>query len=116
MYVCKKIDDYIKLYNNNAKDISYAYNINAGIYFLIKDNIVVYVGMSRWSVKQRCEQHWDKQYNRVKYICINRDDNIELAEYVYINIFNPKYNKIHKNYEYKLTENQTLKLNNYATN
>ena len=97
------IKDYMDLYKK-AKNLKYDHSglqDKNGIYFLIKKNKIVYIGMSKWSIKKRVEQHYNKDYDIVKYIELNYKDNIKLAEYVYINIFNPIYNKQNKNYEYQ---------------
>lgn len=121
-----EVSDYIKLYNTASefvghKDCPFDYfkehqqhqnwsnqrfgNLR-GVYFLLQDNEVVYVGLSRYSIGDRVLSHLrDKKFDSVKYI----DDkdygfisshSLELVEYVFINIFNPKYNKLNKHYMY----------------
>lgn len=60
-----------------------------GIYFLLDNNEIVYVGQSV-NVYQRIHQHRDKKFNR---IFVLKTDNLDLESY-YINKLKPKYNSI----------------------
>ena len=99
------IKDYIELYKTakeiKCKHYSNCENGKKGVYFLLKKDEVVYVGMSKYSIEQRLYKHnLDKEYDYAKFIEINLKDDIDTAEYVFINIFNPIYNKKNKNNEY----------------
>jgi len=110
-----KIEDYIELYKKALfiqplKPFGWQddYIKKTGIYFLFKENIVVYVGKSNYSIEQRLLTHKNnKKYDYAKYIQIDRTVDLNDAEYVYINLFNPFYNKTLKNREYfnELKEN-----------
>jgi len=104
-YTYSGISDYLELYKKRVNLKSRCKQVNyKGIYFLYKDNVVVYVGMSSYSVFSRILEHRKtKRFDSVYFIEIPNGfvcENLLLGEYVYINIFNPKYNKIDKNYEY----------------
>lgn len=63
-----------------------------GIYFLILDDEIVYVGQSR-DIKSRISQHskTDKFWDKFFYILCERDQLNKLESH-YINQFKPKYN------------------------
>lgn len=62
-----------------------------GIYLLIKDGGVVYVGQSI-NIERRIKQHTDKEFD--SYEAIKCDgDLLDSAEAFYITLHNPKYNK-----------------------
>tara|TARA_R110000803_G_C11733969_1_gene290044 strand:+ start:44 stop:496 length:453 start_codon:yes stop_codon:yes gene_type:complete len=113
------VDDYLNWYykdtiiiTDSEIDKSYGtYNYKQrGIYFLLHKDIVVYVGLTTHSVTGRVHKHQrNKKFDLVKYIPITEkqffSDNeykeqLMLGEYVFINIFNPFYNKQSKNFEY----------------
>ena len=113
------VDDYLNWYHkdsviitNSEIDKSYGtYDYKQrGIYFLLHKDIVVYVGLTTHSVTGRVHKHKrNKKFDLVKYIPITErqffSDNeykeqLKLGEYVFINIFNPLYNKQSKKYEY----------------
>jgi hypothetical protein len=113
------VDDYLNWYykdsviiTNSEIDKSYGtYDYKQrGIYFLLHKDIVVYVGLTTHSVTGRVHKHKrNKKFDLVKYIPITErqffSDNeykeqLKLGEYVFINIFNPLYNKQSKKYEY----------------
>ena len=103
------MDSYLKLYKgrlnlaNENKSFVYCsdYYKKKGIYFLVKNEVVVYVGMSNYSIHHRVDCHQNrKKFDSVFFIDLKNSDSLRVAEYVYINIFNPKYNKIDKNFEY----------------
>ena len=103
-----KIEDYIELYKKALfiqplKPFGWQddYIKETGIYFLFKDDVVVYVGKSNYSVRQRLLTHkLDKKFDYAKYISISRTVDLNNAEYVYINLLNPFYNKTLKNNDY----------------
>ena len=106
------IKDYINWFKKDALIIEYFnYGLNKrymfksrGIYFLMYKNVVVYVGISKYSIEHRIFEHLkNKIFDLVKYITISEDDfnQILLGEEVFINIFNPFYNIQNKKYEYK---------------
>ena len=108
----KDIEGYLYLYKNKIK-LKYVekhcildgtgYEKKTGVYFLIKNKKVVYVGKSERCIHSRILSHYGKKkFNDVYIIEITPYfANIDIAEYVYINIFNPIYNTINKNFEYK---------------
>jgi len=103
-----KIEDYIELYKEALpikplKPFGWDddYLKRTGIYFLFKDDVVVYVGKSNYSIQQRLFTHkLNKKFDYAKYIQVNRMVDLNNAEYVYINLFNPFYNKTLKNNDY----------------
>jgi len=88
-------------------------NLQSGIYFLIQNNEIVYIGSSK-NPMSRISAHKDKIFNKyfIKPCDINELENIE-AEYIFK--YNPKYNKgmpPNKNIKYvgqlKSSENQKI--------
>jgi hypothetical protein len=72
-FICAKCGRKIKhAYKvNNSKDVYHEYKgiqQKQGVYFLIKKDIIVYVGMSRWNIKERINQHINKDFDTAKYI------------------------------------------------
>jgi len=62
-----------------------------GIYFLVNDDEIVYVGQSS-RISRRIPEHLvDKKFNRIFLLVVL--DNIDKLEMDYINKFKPKYNK-----------------------
>ena len=118
---CKTIEDYLELYKNKSKLKNipfdnivndYYYEKQTGVYFLMKNNNVVYVGKSQRCINNRVINHKkNKDFDDVYFISITPCfANIDIAEYVYINVFNPKYNVIDKKHEYKEYLTDFLKL------
>ena len=68
-----------------------------------ENNNVIYVGKSQRCINNRVINHKkNKDFDDVYFIHITPySANIDIAEYVYINVFNPKYNVIDKKHEYK---------------
>ena len=67
------------------------YNIKSAIYFLLKDDEIVYVGKTNNGFKRIC-QHYKKDFN--KYIFIKTDKNeLDYYEDFYIMKYQPKYNR-----------------------
>ena len=113
------VDNYLKWYHKDAIIITnseidksrgiYDYK-HRGIYFLLHKDIVVYVGLTTYSITSRIIKHkCNKKFDLVKYIPITErqffsyndyKEQLKLGEYVFINIFNPLYNKQNKNFEY----------------
>ena len=112
------MEDYLKLYQNRLQlpkqtglEYDYCYYRKKGIYFLMNNNEVVYVGMSNYSIHNRLNEHIKtKKFDNVFFIDLKNSNTLDVAEYVYINIFNPKYNKIHKNFEYSDYMNDFINL------
>lgn len=61
------------------------------IYFLIKNNIVVYVGQTKRGVA-RPFSHKDKEFDSIKLIYC-KEEELDILEDKYITKYNPKYNK-----------------------
>ena len=119
------VKDYLNWYKKDTIILSdYSYHTlktglyKEGVYFLLYKDVVVYVGMSTYCIEQRIEKHmYNKKFNLVKYIPISRfrpykewKEQIRLAEYVFINIFNPFYNKQSKHNEYHSFLNLNYKM------
>jgi hypothetical protein len=68
----------------------------SGVYFLIENNEIVYIGQSN-NVFQRIGEHFrKKRFSRYVYIpCA--EDGLDILESLYIHIFNPKLNGIFAN-------------------
>lgn len=64
---------------------------NCFVYFLIKDDEVVYVGQTTKGAS-RPFSHRDKEYNKIMAINCNKDD-LDYFEDFYIKKYMPKYNK-----------------------
>ena len=99
------IEDYLYLYTKatllSDLVINEWFYRKKGIYFLYIKDVVVYVGMSNYSIHSRIWEHKkNKRFESVKFIELNQKEDFRVAEYVYINIFNPFYNVIDKNFEY----------------
>tara|TARA_R110000772_G_scaffold187481_1_gene298656 strand:+ start:279 stop:638 length:360 start_codon:yes stop_codon:yes gene_type:complete len=113
-----KIEGYLDLYKNRLKlpketgrEYSYPYYRKKGIYFLMNSNEVVYIGMSNYSIHSRVNKHRQtKKFDNVFFIDLKNSNYLDICEYVYINIFNPKYNKVHKNFEYSEYLNDFINL------
>jgi len=74
---------------SSCKDLP---NVNSGIYFLIKDNRVVYVGQSIDLLKRSLGGHKSKDFDAVCYIEIDYKINLNNIEAYFIAKFKPKYN------------------------
>jgi hypothetical protein len=62
------------------------------IYFLIKNDEVVYVGQTKKQGLRRPFSHTDKDFEEVKIICYE-EEKIDMMEDYYIKKYMPKYNK-----------------------
>ena len=72
----------------------------AGVYFLVCDDEIVYVGQSK-NVLSRMSGHADKRFNTVKMIPVG-EDRLLSTERMMIEILRPRYNKMHNGgVEYK---------------
>ncbi|AUR91998.1 GIY-YIG nuclease superfamily protein [Vibrio phage 1.168.O._10N.261.52.A10] len=60
------------------------------IYFLIRDEEIVYVGQTR-NLSQRLSHHSNKVFDRYNYIIVS-SDYADITESVYIHAINPEYN------------------------
>jgi hypothetical protein len=127
--IIETVDDYLNWYKKDAITIkdynNYGYRGDGihqqGIYFLLYKNIVVYVGMTGYNVYSRVSEHTqNKKFDLLKYIPIgwqdfatdlNYNEQLRLGEDVFINIFNPFYNKQNKRYEYNTALNIHKKIN-----
>lgn len=67
-------------------------SIICGVYFLIKNNRVVYVGQST-DVANRVPAHGDKDFDRVSAININRAM-LDVVESLYIHCMEPELNSV----------------------
>ena len=64
----------------------------SGVYLLLKDNVVMYVGESG-NIMQRLYSHKNKDYwDKFAYVESNRKERV-IAETLYIDKFKPRYNK-----------------------
>lgn len=75
----------------------------SGVYFLYKDNVIVYVGESG-CIFGRIKQHMDdKDFDRFTYKIIDTVEMRKVEERKFIRKHRPKYNTIHnKDYEVKV--------------
>lgn len=82
-----------------------------GIYFLYIGSVVVYVGKSTSCIEARLYKHkYSKEFNYVRVIELADYGNaIHSAEMFYINMFNPTYNILDKEYTYDYLLNDTYK-------
>lgn len=95
----------------NKKNI--ADNLKKGIYFFWLKDAIVYIGMSETSIENRIfsnRGHIEenvKAFEYYSYYNVLNVDNIRELEIFLINIFNPHYNIVSKNFNYedKLNEN-----------
>jgi hypothetical protein len=88
---------YPKTLKNLAEEqdvIDYSKRNTPGVYFLIKDDVVVYVGQSVDVYGRIPEHEKDKDFDRAVFFKANLDSLLSL-EFEYIVAFNPKYNKTH---------------------
>lgn len=96
----------MKMLNNNlSKIIEMVENADylprpenkQGIYFLYKDDQMVYVGITMISVTSRLLQHKDKDWNRYKFIELPTlsKQKLEAIEKIIITIYSPVENKEH---------------------
>ena len=127
--IIETVDDYLNWYKKDAIIIKDYNNTSyrgdgipqRGIYFLLYKNIVVYIGMTGYNVYSRVSEHiQNKKFDLLKYIPIdwgsfaadlNYREQLRLGEDVFINIFNPFYNKQNKRYEYNKALNIHKKIN-----
>ena len=71
-------------------------NVQSGIYILINDDEVVYVGKTENGLK-RIMQHNDKIFNKYSFIEVPREE-LDYYEDMYIMKFQPKYNNFYSYY------------------
>ena len=67
-----------------------------GIYYLLQDEEIVYIGKSLSNMRNRTNQHsedTDKIFNYIEYYEIENDSDIHLVEIAMITKHKPKYNK-----------------------
>lgn len=69
----------------------YEDNILCGVYFLVKDNSVIYIGQSS-NIINRLTGHKEKNHDSVFYILCKKEDLLKLESH-YIIAFNPILNK-----------------------
>lgn len=65
----------------------------AGVYFLVCDDEIVYVGQSK-NVLSRMSGHADKRFNTVKMIPVG-EEGLLSTERMMIKILKPRYNRMH---------------------
>ena len=65
----------------------------AGVYFLVCDDEIVYVGQSK-NVLSRMSGHADKRFNTVKMIPVC-EEGLLTTERMMIKILKPRYNRMH---------------------
>lgn len=66
-------------------------NFTSKVYFLIKENSIVYVGQSM-SLANRISQHKDKDFDNVSFICVPEHAASDVEAH-YIVKFNPEFNR-----------------------
>lgn len=67
--------------------------VKSGVYFLINDNEVVYVGQTQNGLK-RIMQHSDKEFNKYSFIELPPEE-LDYYEDLYIMKYQPKYNNFY---------------------
>ena len=68
--------------------------LTPGIYFLLQDDDIVYVGQSRTTILSRLAHHLtDKRFNRVTVLQYPSDYDFDTEEAEYIWQLQPKYNQ-----------------------
>jgi predicted GIY-YIG superfamily endonuclease len=74
--------------------ISLQWDLYRGVYFLLDDDKIVYVGISA-DILRRIKQHKDmgKIFNNVKYIPVQNYTEAVKLEHNLINLYKPQYNK-----------------------
>lgn len=76
-----------KIYTRNKKDPEYK------IYFLISGEEIVYIGQTI-DIEERLKSHFHGKKEFDSYYSLDcKKEEADLLEYIYINIFKPKYNK-----------------------
>lgn len=76
---------------NNLSDIF----LSSGIYFLIQDNEIVYIGQTKIHFATRISKHINSnniKFNSFYIIPFSPDENLNIIEAKYIIKFNPKHN------------------------
>ena len=80
----------------NLKVYEIPNNVKVGIYILLNDDEVVYVGQTKSGLK-RIMQHNDKVFNKYSYIETSKED-LDYYEDLYIMKYQPKYNNFYSYY------------------
>lgn len=84
------------------------------VYFLLKDNIVVYVGQTKKQGIKRPLSHTDKDFDTIKIIYYKKEE-IDFMEDYFIKKYNPIYNKMinySKNYSMTRARNKIRQITN----
>lgn len=71
---------------------SLSYGDACGVYFLIKDNEIVYIGQSI-NIASRITQHRDKEFDSVSYVACHRSE-LDVLESLYILAYKPPLNGV----------------------
>lgn len=71
-------------------------NVKIGIYFLINDDKIVYVGQTKNGLR-RIMQHYDKTFNKYSFVETTLED-LDYYEDLYIMKYQPKYNNFYSFY------------------
>lgn len=69
---------------------SLSYGDACGVYFLIKDSEIVYIGQSI-NIASRITQHRDKEFDSVSYVACHRSE-LDILESLYILAYQPELN------------------------
>ena len=85
-------------------------NVKNGVYLLMKDNEVVYVGQTK-SGLLRIMQHQNKDFNKYSFIETNLED-LDYFEDLYIMKYQPKYNRFYSYYRTSIKSCYNLLKNN----
>jgi predicted GIY-YIG superfamily endonuclease len=62
----------------------------SGVYFLIKDNNIIYIGKTKIGVRRVC-QHRDKNFDSFSFLKCQKEE-IDIIESYFIKKFKPMYN------------------------
>lgn len=71
---------------------SLSYGDACGVYFLIKDKVIVYIGQSI-NIASRITQHRDKEFDSVSYVACEKSE-LDILESLYILAYKPPLNGI----------------------
>lgn len=82
--------------NENLKIYEIPNNIQIGVYLLINNDEVVYVGQTKNGLR-RIMQHYDKIFNKYSFIETTLED-LDYYEDLYIMKYQPKYNNFYNYY------------------
>ncbi len=103
-----KAYSHIKGLRNKTK-FNFPNKQNKGLYFLLQDNLIVYVGKSVVNITNRLNQHTlNKTFNTVEIYTMENESDIAIMEIYFITKYKPKYNIESQN-----TDKPTIAITNF---